>query len=1701
MNESQTNSKILTVDPKSQKRRPTIGLLSIKPTATWSLLQWQGMVDACREREVNLIFFPGGGLRLSAEGYKGPDNYLYDLVSAEILDGLVIWASTVGAHCADQQELEGFCQRFQPLPIVSLERQLANAPTIVKDDYQSMRQIITHLIKAHGYRRLAFLLGTPSDPVHQARYRAYTETLADYDLPFEPNLVFQTDMLPALDERHLRPGLDFEAVVASDDDKALATLQMLQARGIRVPEEVAITGHDDQAVGTVVTPPLTTIHPRYYEMGQKSAEMILALIAGEQIPAQVILPTELVIRRSCGCAPAAVIQTVTEPTQAGQQPLEDALAANQENILAGIAQAVGGGDAALTWARRLLDSFTAEVQAEAADVFWRELEEILHQVVMNGGEVLAWQGALSVLWRLARPYLDGEALFRAEDLCLQGQAMIGEIAQRARGYQAWQVEQQTQLLNMIGATLITTFDIKGLMDTLAQELPRLGIPSGYLSIYENPQQPAAASRLLLAYHAQGRIELDVTGQVFPSSHLIPAGFWLPDRPYSFIVEPLYFREAQLGFVLFEVGPREGQIYTTLREQISSALKGALLVEQEEKRVRQLQTVAEVSTATSTILDTALLLQQVVDLTKERFGLYHAHVYLLNETGDVLHLAAGAGEAGRQMVADGWSISLKQEQSLVARAARTGKVVIVDNVRKAADWLPNPLLPHTYAEMAVPIMLEGKVVGVLDVQADRIGGLDEKEADLLRLLANHIAVALTNARLFEETTQSKEEAEQARKEAEQARKEIELANQALEMKIWQTTGQAQLNDKMQGEQDVATLANNIIRQLCQYLEAPIGVLYVAENNYLKLVGSYAYSRNNSNTQFKFGEGLVGQVALEKQPMLIANVPDEHLAIRSGLVETPPKFVMIYPFVYENRVVGVIELGTLTQFSQAQTEFLQTALDSIAIAFNTAQARARINELLAETQQQAEELQTQSEELRVANEELEAQTESLRLSEAQLKEKQTILDQQNQELKEAQEELQRKAQELALASKYKSEFLANMSHELRTPLNSLLILARMLADNKEGNLNPEQVESAQIMYSGGTDLLNLINDILDLSKVEAGQMSFSFEQMPLTDLVSAMQVQFNHLAQEKGLAFNLTVAEDVPLTLTTDSQRVQQIIKNLLSNAFKFTDQGSVSLNIYRPDSHVDLSRSSLDPSQAIALSVADTGIGMTAEQLKVIFEAFQQADGGTSRQYGGTGLGLSISRELAAKLGGQIEVESEPGRGSTFTLYLPIAGQGIRDTAKAQISPTSRPSKPAASQPPPVIPSTPSPKLARVADDRTDLNAPAQPGEEIKVVLIIEDDPKFAKVAYNYAHKKGFKCLIANQGQAGLDLVKTYQPQAIILDLNLPDISGWEVLARLKNDPATRHIPVHIMSVEDEVLDAYRRGAMGYLTKPVSQEGLEQAFEKIQGLISRQIKTLLLVEDDAHSRRSIKKLLNGNDVRISEAEQGKIALELLRVQPFDCMILDLSLPDMNGFEVLNTINRDETIVRCPVIVYTGRELTPQENEELMQYADSVIVKGVKSPERLLDETALFLHRVVADMPSDKQQTIKQLYHQDDLLKDKKVLIVDDDMRNSFALSKLLSDKGIIVKIAQNGQKALELLAEEPKIDLVLMDIMMPVLDGYETIKRIRAQPQFKTLPILALTAKAMTGDREKCLEVGANDYLPKPVDIDRLFSMLRVWLYQ
>ena len=951
--------------------------------------------------------------------------------------------------------------------------------------------------------------------------------------------------------------------------------------------------------------------------------------------------------------------------------------------------------------------------------------------------------------------------------------------------------------------------------------------------------------------------------------------------------------------------------------------------------------------------------------------------------------------------------------------------------------------------------------------------------------------------------------------------------------WLKTGLGRLNQVMTGDPDLNTLAARVIAELATTLEAPVGLLYVTGEGgdpTLSLLGSYAFqSRKHLANRFAPGEGLVGQCALERQPILVRNCPDGYVKLSSGLGEAVPRCLYVTPFRREDRVKGVVELGLSAEPTPIEYRYLEQAMPGLAAAVESAHSRTTLASTLQESQRLAAMLQTQQEELKTANEELEEQTQLLRASEEQLRVQQEELRVSNEELAQKNQALERQkleigrtnadlsnkraaleeqARALATASKYKSEFLANMSHELRTPLNSLLLLAGALVENREGNLTDDQVESARIIERSGNDLLSLINEILDLARIEAGRTELHPEPVVLADLARGLQEACEPLAQDKGLALRIDLTADAPQRIVTDRKRLEQVLRNFLSNAVKFTGQGGVTVTIEgagtRAGAAADLGDSGLDPAQAIAITVADTGIGIPADKHAVIFEAFQQADGGTARRYGGTGLGLAISRNLSRILGGVITLASAPGEGSRFTLYLPIAApqtqvlnqvlnQAQPGTADGVERPRSIPSPGTA--PPHGRRAAAAARPAAIADDRESLRADGT------TILVVEDDPGFAQILVEQCHGRGFKALVAATGEEGLALAGRYLPQGIILDIRLPGIDGWAVLAALKDNPETRHIPIHVMSGDDSTIDALHLGAIGFLQKPVNRAGLDAAFARLEHVFSRRIKDLLVVEDDTILRAQVVRLIASDDVQVAEADTGQGALQRLHGQRFDCMILDLGLPDMTGFDLLKTLAADPAIVVPPVIVYTGRELTRAEEAELRIYAESIIVKGVKSPERLLDETSLFLHRVVGGLPERARRMIADLHDPDRVFKDRTVLLVDDDMRNVFALSKTLESKGLKVRKAEDGIHALALLDEDDPPDLVIMDIMMPGMDGYETMRRIRAQPRYERLPIIALTAKAMKEDCERCIAAGADDYLTKPVDLNRLYSMLRVWLYR
>ncbi|MBP9151337.1 MAG: response regulator [Flavobacteriales bacterium] len=900
--------------------------------------------------------------------------------------------------------------------------------------------------------------------------------------------------------------------------------------------------------------------------------------------------------------------------------------------------------------------------------------------------------------------------------------------------------------------------------------------------------------------------------------------------------------------------------------------------------------------------------------------------------------------------------------------------------------------------------------------------------------------------------------------------------------WLSNGKNSLNESMRGDKDVGELASEVIAFIAKYAQATIGSVYLLDDakNELVLAGQYAFGEDGSHGKFKMGEGLIGQVAADKQSILLSELDEKNLRIRSSLVDASPKNVLVVPFLFEGQVLGVMELGKFAAFDAAHREFVESNMESVGIALSSSVARRKIKELLEETQRQSEELQQQQEELQQSNEELEEHTqqlkeqqEELQAANEELEEQTQVVQQKNSDLESARMDIELKAKQLEISSKYKSEFLANMSHELRTPLNSLLILSNDLAANKQGNLDEEQVESAEIVAKSGYDLLNLINEILDLSKIEAGKMDLNINEAAVSDIAADITKNFKRNAEAKGLILEVKVDEALPSSINTDRQRLDQVIKNLVSNALKFTENGTVSVHMQR------------DAGDQLAIAVKDTGIGIPKDKLDIVFEAFQQADGGTSRKYGGTGLGLSISRELAKLLGGRITLQSIPGQGSTFTLFIPL---NVVDKKEKPVELPSTDERKAPFETESKFVNYPS-----IADQRNDILP------ENSTILIIEDDANFAKILADQAKEKGFKYLSASTGEDGLMLAAQFYPNAIILDLDLPGIDGNMVLKELKGNPNLRHIPVHIISANEKTLDPIRSGAVEYLTKPVTKQQLEEAFGRMEELVNRKMKNLLIIEDNDGLRRSIVKLIGNGDVKSFEAATAKQALEIFSKETIDCIVLDIGLPDMSGFELVKELEKLRDGRIPPIIVYTGKELTKKENEELQQYAETIIVKGVKSEERLLDETALFLHRTVRNLPEKTQQMITGLYDKETMFQGGKVLLVDDDMRNVFALGKVLKEKGLEILKAENGKIALQVLNENKDVDIVLMDIMMPEMDGYECMKEIRKQKRFKDLPVIALTAKAMKEDRQTCIDAGANDYITKPVDVERLFSLMRIWI--
>lgn len=952
--------------------------------------------------------------------------------------------------------------------------------------------------------------------------------------------------------------------------------------------------------------------------------------------------------------------------------------------------------------------------------------------------------------------------------------------------------------------------------------------------------------------------------------------------------------------------------------------------------------------------------------------------------------------------------------------------------------------------------------------------------------------------------------------------LEQAARRRDDEDWLKTGLTQLSEKISGEHTLEKLCRNAIIFIAGYTGVQIGTIFARgskdgkEAETFDLIASYAYrQRKGLANRFKEGEGLVGQAALEKQILSFSDIPEDYIRIESSLGQTVPQNIVVIPLIHEQEVIGVIELGAALPFFDRIMTFAEQVSGVVAVAINSAIANEQMKSLLDKTRNQSEILKKQQQDLQKANEELEEQTLTLKESEARLQlqqeelqtsneemeEKNQQLEEQKQEiedkntnLEDKQREIAEKAKQLELATKYKSEFLSNMSHELRTPLNSILLLAKMLSENDEKNLSEDQIESAAAIHRGGQTLLHLINDILDLSKIEAGRVELNITSIKPETIKADFETEFNHLARSKGLAFTIKLAEDLPETIDTDVYRLEQIIRNLLGNACKFTEHGSVAVQIARADTKTRISRKDLSTEQAITISISDTGPGIPADKLTQIFEAFRQVDGSISRRYSGTGLGLSISKELSYLLEGELTVDSVLGQGSTFTLILPLKLSGGLAAAGKEFEPQSI-AAPAARQVNQPKRTLPQPSFQ--TDEKLQI---AELNPAAKRMLVIEDDTEFASILKNFFNKNGYETILASTGEEGVKFAFEYKPTAIILDIGLPGIDGWAVLRELKNNPETRHIPVHIMSAYDQTQEGLQRGAVGYLTKPVSIDGLQSGLAKIEHVLDNSVKELLVVEDDMQLRNNILKLMGTNDILATTAETGKKAMELLRTNRFDCMILDLGLPDISGFTLLDEIEHDNTIEKLPVIIYTGRDLTIKETEKLQQYSSSIVLKNALSMERLLDETALFMHRVEQEMPESHRKIIQEIREKESSIRGKKILLVDDDMRNAFALSKFLKNKGVEVSIANNGQKALEFLENDPIPDMVLMDIMMPVMNGFEAMKAIRSRNELKDLPILALTAKAMDTDRDECIRCGANDYLSKPIDTKKLLSMLRIWMY-
>ena len=936
--------------------------------------------------------------------------------------------------------------------------------------------------------------------------------------------------------------------------------------------------------------------------------------------------------------------------------------------------------------------------------------------------------------------------------------------------------------------------------------------------------------------------------------------------------------------------------------------------------------------------------------------------------------------------------------------------------------------------------------------------------------------------------------------------------------WLTTGRAELNEEMRGVREINTLSSRIITYICRYLNMQIGIFYVkTDSNTFKVFGSYSYnSSEGSPDEFNIGEGLVGQAALEDKIVLVQDVPADYMKIISGLGEAVPKNILIAPCMYHEEIECIIELGSFNQFTDVQLKFIEQVSENIATSINLTKAQTKMEVLLNKTLVQAEELQVQQEELRQNNEELEEQAkilkqsemnlqtqqEELRVSNEELEEQTKKLEQQkrdisenNKLLRKANHEIEGKAKELEIANKYKSEFLANMSHELRTPLNSIIVLSQLL-ENKKANepLTEKQLEYSKTIHSSGKNLLRLIDDILDLSKVESGKIDINFDQVNLAELAENTKSLFTPIILQKNIDFKIEIEDGLPEKIISDEQRLQQIINNLLSNAFKFTETGYVKMNICRPKEE-DIKNYKIEENvnKLISIEIIDTGIGIPADKQTLIFEAFKQVDGTISRKYGGTGLGLSISRELARLLGGNIYLKSEEGKGSKFTLvFLDNDNMEQVKLNKEEYSGIDKNYRD---------------NLEEKIISENDINEftkdehDESKKEDEKLLLIIEDDEQFSTLLSELAYKKNYKVLIEKNSDEAIKLAEKYNPYAILLDSGLSDNSGLRVVDKLQNLEYTKNIPIHIISwKEDKNSYDKMKNLVWHIKKPYNLEELYNLFDKIETSLSNDSKKLLIVDEDKSQSNMIYNNLNERGFKITTLESGLDAYKLLKDEQFDCMILDLNLKDMNGIDLVNKL-KEENLVNFPILIYTEGNITQEEEDKLNKYTESIIIKGNNSIDRLLDEVSLFFHSVDSNIDNKNFENIKFSEEKENLLNNKNILIVDDDMRNVFSLTSALEEKGMNVVVGRNGSEGIKKLYEKNNIDLILMDVMMPEMDGYTAMKEIRKEKQFDNIPIIAITAKSMKEDRQKCIEAGSNDYLTKPVDINKLISLLKVWLYK